>query len=134
MDVEHLKDALARVFGTGTNLVRFTVQQPNEKPIFDGAAVLDQSFSIHYDSFSSPLMTGGAVRLKTANANLLPSNYGCLSGGCAPCARNPPSRTHSMSKHASYTKCSKRLLTEISELLDRTKGKDQSAPEGGSGE
>ncbi|HEV3445886.1 MAG TPA: hypothetical protein VG099_14695 [Gemmataceae bacterium] len=33
MDVEHLKDALARVFGTGTNLVRFKVQQPNEKPI-----------------------------------------------------------------------------------------------------
>jgi len=34
MDVEHLKHALARVFGTGTNLVRFTVPQPNEKPVF----------------------------------------------------------------------------------------------------
>jgi hypothetical protein len=34
MDVEHLKDALARRFGTATNLVRFTVPQPNEKPVF----------------------------------------------------------------------------------------------------
>jgi two-component system sensor histidine kinase/response regulator FitF len=34
MDVEHLKDALAHVFGTGTKLVRFTVPQPNEKPVF----------------------------------------------------------------------------------------------------
>jgi len=31
MDVEHLKDALARVFGTATNLLRFTVPQPDEK-------------------------------------------------------------------------------------------------------
>jgi CheY-like chemotaxis protein len=33
MDGEQLKDALARVFGTGTNLVRFTVPEPNEKRV-----------------------------------------------------------------------------------------------------
>jgi CheY-like chemotaxis protein len=33
MDGEQLKDALARVFGTGTNLLRFTVQEPNENRI-----------------------------------------------------------------------------------------------------
>jgi hypothetical protein len=33
IDVDHLKDALARVFGSGPDLLRFQVQQPHEKPV-----------------------------------------------------------------------------------------------------
>jgi len=77
-------------------------------------------------------MTGGTVRLTTANARLLPGNYARPGGGCADVTEKKPADPNSLQGQArKLQETLQRLLKENNELLDRTRGKDRSAPEGG---